>query len=133
MKLSFKKSERLTSRKIIDQIFAEGSTLKKYPIILKYLAVEFRDKEPLKVVMSVPKRRIRNAVDRNRIKRLMREAYRQNRVAFKEKIIAEEKSLALFFIYNGKENPEFAVIEEKIKLILKEMGQAIGTESKKEL
>tara|TARA_B110000046_G_C12913554_1_gene363915 strand:+ start:250 stop:627 length:378 start_codon:yes stop_codon:yes gene_type:complete len=121
VKLTFKKSERLTSRKIIDAIFEEGSALKKYPILLKYYAVEFRDNEPLKVVICVPKRRIKNASDRNRIKRLMREAYRQNRMTFKEKIAAEGKSLALFFIYNGKENPDYATIEEKIKLILKEL------------
>ncbi len=133
MKLTFKKSERLTSRKIIDKIFAEGNMLKKYPILLKYIAVEFRDEQPLKVVMSVPKRRIKKASDRNRIKRLMREAYRQNRMPFKEKIKAEGKSLALFFIYNGKENPDFATIEEKIKLILKELSRVLSNESKEEL
>lgn len=130
MKLTFKKAEKLTSRKIIDSIFAEGSTLKNFPLILKYAAVEFRDQEPLKVVMSVPKRRVKNAVDRNRIKRLMREAYRQNRTEFKAKMIAEEKSLALFFIYTGKENPNFTAIEEKIKVILKELSQVMNTESK---
>lgn len=123
MRATFKKSERLTSRKIIDTIFAAGSTLKKYPIILKYYAVDFEDKEPLKVVMSVPKRRIKNATDRNRIKRLMREAYRQHKMVFKEKMRTEGKSLALFFIYNGKENPDYATIEEKIKLILKELNK----------
>jgi ribonuclease P protein component len=133
VKLTFKKSEKLTSRIIIDMIFAKGSTLKKFPILVKYLEVEFRDQERLKVVMSVPKRRIKKAVDRNRIKRLMREAYRLNRAAFKEMIIAEEKSLALFFIYNGKENPDFTAIEVKIKLILKELSQVIGEKAKKEV
>ncbi len=121
LKNTFKKSERLTSKISMEKIFEAGLTIKKFPLILKYSLVDFEDKQPLKVVISVPKRRIRKAHDRNRIRRQLKEAYRLNRLPLKKSLVEQSKSLALFFIYTGKENPDYAVIEEKIQLLLKEL------------
>jgi len=121
VKNTFKKSERLTSKVSMEKIFAQGITIKKFPLILKYSKVDFEDGQPLKIVISVPKRRIKKAHNRNRIRRQLKEAYRLNRLPLKQSLAQQSKSLALFFIYTGKENPDYSVIEEKIQLLLKEL------------
>lgn len=105
----------------MDAIFENGVTIKQYPFVLKYNEAIFEDNEPLKIVMSVPKRRIRKAHDRIRIRRQLKEAYRLNRLPLKTALKLQSKSLALFFIYTGKENPDYSIIEEKIQLLLKEL------------
>ena len=107
----------------MEEIFAKGSVIKSFPLILKYTAYRFDDGEKLKTVVSVPKRRIKNATARNRIRRQIKEAFRLNKSLLKNSIPIDEKGLALFFIYTGKENPEYSVIEKKIKLILKELSR----------
>lgn len=121
MKQTFKKSERLTNKKDIDAIFEKGLVIKSFPLLVKHLPINFEDGAGLKVVISVPKRRIRKATDRNRIRRQMKEAFRLNKMALKEVLKKRELSLALFFVYTGKEKPDYAQIEGKIKLILKEL------------
>jgi ribonuclease P protein component len=133
LKNTFKKSERLTSKVSMEKIFEKGSTLKKFPLILKYSLVEFEDEQPLKVVISVPKRRIRKAHNRNRIRRQLKEAYRLNRLPLKRCLAEQSKSLALFFIYTGKENPDYAIIEEKIQLLLKELMNVYPKPSSEEM
>ena len=67
------KTERLKSRKLIKKLFEEGISIKNYPFRLVYIATET---PPIKSSFSVPKRNFKKAVDRNRIKRLIKEAYR---------------------------------------------------------
>ena len=76
MRLTFGKQEKLKSRKLIERLFEEGKSVKKYPIRLVYLQTDHTSDLPAQVGFSVPKRHFKRAVDRNRIKRLLREAYR---------------------------------------------------------
>ncbi|WP_066757330.1 ribonuclease P protein component [Crocinitomix algicola] len=125
MKHTLKKSERLKSRLAIGEVYTKGKTLKKYPILAKFTPYIFNDNEVLKMGVAVPKKRIRKAVHRNRIRRQIKEAYRLNKWMLKEELTANKTSLALFFIYTGKENVDYSEIEAKIKVILKDLRKQI--------
>lgn len=68
--------------------------------------------------MSVSSRFFKKAVDRNTIKRLMREAYRLNKNHLEESLIQYNKKLSLFIIYNAKEVVDFNIINECCKKII---------------
>jgi ribonuclease P protein component len=76
MKFTLGKGERLKSRKLIGRLFLEGHSVKAYPFKLIYLKVEHTSDFPVQAGFSVPKRRFKKAVERNRIRRLIKEAYR---------------------------------------------------------
>ena len=117
--LTFKKEERLCSRKEIDAIIKTGKRNTKHGIHLYF--TEFKEtREPaIKVLFAVPKKRFKKAVDRNLIKRRMREAYRLNKSKLVENSDSNNKYLNLMFIYNINEIESFVEIENKIVLLLK--------------
>ena len=73
---------------------------------------------PVQVTVSVSSRNFRKAVDRNRIKRQMREVYRLQKSPLTRQLSDVKKQLALFFIYTGKEIPEYTDLLEKMNKIL---------------
>ena len=110
---SFKKAERLCSKKQIEKLFSEGNSFLYYPLKVVYTDIDFPEPFPAKAAFSVSKKRFKNAVRRNLIKRRMREAYRLN----KHLLILDENSSkkAVFFIYIGKEILDFQAIEKALK------------------
>ena len=119
MKNTFKKEEKLKSRKLIEQLFLEGKRITTFPILLVYLETEHLSKYKIQASFSVPKRRFKRAVDRNRIKRLMRESYRLQKHLVQE--LQEEKgeNKAVFmFVYIGKEEMNYTTIETSIGKLL---------------
>ena len=97
---SFGKKEKLKSKVLIDKLFAEGNSVKKYPLRLIYLPLDNTSEKFNKVAVSVPKRSFNRAVDRIKIKRLMREAYRKNKYLVTNNLTTP---YALMFIYTGRE------------------------------
>ncbi|MDR1006887.1 MAG: ribonuclease P protein component [Bacteroidales bacterium] len=77
----FPKSERLSSQKIIDNLFLQGEKFISYPFSVRFMVCEGQ-KKGVDVLLVAPKRHIKKAVDRNRIKRLLREAYRLQKTDF---------------------------------------------------
>ena len=114
MKFTLGRNEKLKSHKLIEQLFVEGKRVKSFPLQLIYLPINHDSEFPVKVGFSVPKRVVKLAVDRNRIKRMMREVYRLN----KQLILENIKNQYIFmFIYTDKEEPKYADLEEIFKKV----------------
>jgi ribonuclease P protein component len=112
---TFNKDERLCSKIIIDKLFTEGKTVYLYPLRFVFIPlVEEDSKIPLKVVFSVSKRNYKKAVDRNLIKRRMREAYRLEKYSFYELFLENRKSIALMIIYTDKAIADYSTIHRSL-------------------
>ncbi len=114
---AFPKQEKLKSRKLIDSLFAQRESFARHPLRVMY-HFENGTLPILQAGVTASKKHFKKAVDRNRIKRLMREAYRLQKGPLKTLI--EEKSLHcyLFFVFTDKTLPDFATIKESMKLCL---------------
>lgn len=114
MNFIYGKKDKLKSKKLIDQLFTEGQSVTAFPLRLVYLKTEFEDGSTLKTGVSVSKRLHKNAVDRNRIKRLMREAYRLNKPTH---FNTNATSYAFMILYISKDKADFEFLDLKMKLL----------------
>ncbi|MBE6291758.1 MAG: ribonuclease P protein component [Bacteroidales bacterium] len=119
----FKKEERLCSRTLIDFLFQEGNySAKVYPIRAVFMSTENHQQEGVSVLISVPKKRLRHAIDRNRVKRQLREAYRKNKHTLTEQVRQSGKGLAIVFIYVSTEIEPSNRIEKRMVQLLDKIG-----------
>jgi ribonuclease P protein component len=120
-KNTFRKHDRLKSSLEIDALYRENQFVASYPLKCYYSFSEKpEEKSAVRVAFAVPKRSFKHAVDRNKIKRRLREAYRLNfRKIFEPFLNQNEKQLKLFFIYTGKEIMEYGNIEKNMQVVLK--------------
>lgn len=116
---SFQKAERLCSKKIMDKLFQEGKTIFVFPVKIVYLESKLPSDYPVQAAFTVGKRNFKRAVQRNLIKRRMREVYRLNKSKFYEEI--GDKQVAVFFIFTGKTIPEYNQIEVAVKKGMKKL------------
>ena len=112
------KAERLRSRKLISLLFNDGSSIVANPIRMLWVQSENADGSPLQFAVSVPKKNFKRAVDRNRLKRQMREAVRKNKMEIKNILTEKNKPCAMMFVFTGREKAEYKIIEEKIILVM---------------
>ncbi|WP_422082790.1 ribonuclease P protein component [Ulvibacterium sp.] len=125
MSFTFPKKEKLKSRKLFDALFTKGKAITKYPVKLIYLETELPNDVKIQVGVAVPKKSFKSAVKRNRIKRLLREAYRLNKpMVFNN----SEGNFAFLFLYLGKEVPNYDMVEERIRTILQKFNNTISDE-----
>lgn len=117
---TFPKEEKLKSRKVTKELFSKGKNAFIYPFKVFYLQPEESFKEFPQVIFSVPKRNFKRAVDRNLLKRRLREAYRLNKSLLIEK--APIKPAVLGFVYLGKHIEPYDVIDKKMKIALSHLG-----------
>jgi len=114
------KRERLKSRKIIEQLFREGRSMAVYPIRVQFISGK-EITEPLQAGFTASSRHFKKAVDRNRIKRLLREAYRLQKGPLRQLLTEKKLRIAVFFIYTGREMPQHQLVSEKIAVILNKL------------
>jgi ribonuclease P protein component len=108
----FGKAEKLKSRKVVEELFARGKSLNVFPIRIsyKFLPLPADEKTVLQVGVSVSKRNFKRAVDRNRIKRLLRETYRLQKRELIEVLKVQRRIGYVFFIYTDKQMPQYPIV-----------------------
>ncbi len=111
---TYPKSEKLKSQKSIELLFASGKKIYKFPFTLIFIHENHTD-SLVKFGVSVSKRNFKKAVERNRIKRLMRECYRLNKALLYPKI---NSSTSIMIIYNHKEIMTFKEMEKRYKMLI---------------
>ncbi|WP_248724552.1 ribonuclease P protein component [Seonamhaeicola sp. ML3] len=129
MSFTYGKKEKLKSKKLIDQLFTEGQSVSAYPLRLVYLKTEFEDAVTAKTGVSVSKRYFKNAVDRNRIKRLLRESYRLNKHRYFNNFTTQ---YAFMILYIGKEKLTFSEVETKMNKLFDKFLNKISHEKNSE-
>ena len=115
MSTTFPKHQKLKSRKDIKALFEEGKTVTKYPVKLLWLPL---GQQETKAGFAVAKRNFKSAVTRNKIKRLMREAYRLQKQEIQEQ---DKKTFTLLFLYIGKDVASFKTIDKAVLGALKKL------------
>ena len=118
MNFTYNKSEKLKSKKTIERLFVEGKVISAYPLRLVYLKTD----EPHKIGVSVSKRNFKKAVDRIRIKRLLREGYRLNKNELKNNTTT---SYAFMILYLSKDMPDFELIQTKTRVLFSKFLQKV--------
>ncbi|MCM1378002.1 MAG: ribonuclease P protein component [Clostridium sp.] len=140
MPQTLRKSHRLHHKSLTDALFASGNTLNAYPLKAFWrplsegeLTETFRNHVPDligrdQILISVPKRRLHHAVDRVRVRRLIREAYRLNRAPLVEALSnhPEIRTLSLGFVYSADKLPDYAKITTKMQKIITDLIEKIS-------
>ena len=117
---TFHKRERIVSKKLIEQLFSKGSSFSVSAFPLRIVVMEtarVADDVPIQILVSVSKRHFKHAVDRNRVKRQVREAYRHNKQILTEKV-QQEQTIAIAFIWLADERFESTTVEKSVKRLL---------------
>ena len=119
---TLKKEERLCNKKLIDELFHNGSSFLCYPFKASWMFTDAAQPFPAQVLFAVSKKRFKRAVDRNRIKRVSREVYRLNKQAhLYDQLTGSEKKIVVSLAYIGKELPEYGFAEKKMLKLLKQL------------
>ena len=120
------KSEKLCHKLEIERLYAQGTSIIAYPLRAMFLVVPVaEDKHPVgaRFLISIPKKRIRHAVDRVLLRRRIRESYRLNRNLFRPIAIAKGKTVLVGFNWLSTHTSDYATIERSMKEILQKISK----------
>lgn len=136
-KHTLSKAEKLKSRKQIDELFASGKGFTAYPVKVMYKLVDSKElivgsegvlppttnhqPSTIQIGVTASSRNFKHAVDRNRIKRLLREAYRHQKHELIQVVEAKGLQVSVFFIYLDKTLPTFEMLDDKMRYCLKRL------------
>jgi len=116
VRYTLNKNERLRSQKVIDKLFASGDSFIAYPLRVVYSVTpnDTENKPCVSMMVSVSKKRFKRAVKRNRVKRLVKEAYRLNKQGFADLALETGQDIQIAFLFLKNELPTFVEIEKAI-------------------
>ena len=130
MDFTFKKIERLCSKKAIDDLFINGKSKTQFPFKLVYKISNFDSPFPARAMFVVPKKKYKQANKRNDIKRRMREVYRLNKHTLYQSL--QTQKIDLMFICLSNEELDYSVIEKSITQLIEFLRKTDFQENKKE-
>lgn len=131
----FPKQERIVSQKLIDELFTSGQSqsLTAFPLRAVFLNGNENGNNngngngnAVKLLLSVPKRRFKHAVDRNWVKRQLREAFRKNK-SLLASAVADGQSLALALVWMSDKHIPTAVVEQRVVTLLNRIAQKLAS------
>ena len=116
---TFPLKEHLKSKRVIEQVYANGTSVTSFPLRAIFIEQPQEEQEPTAVILiNVAKKRFRHAVDRNLVKRRIREAYRTSKHPFIEALQNNNKKMAVAIIYiDNKHNSTLFIKKKMIKLL----------------
>ena len=126
----FRKEEKIVGENRIDSLFIEGKSFVAFPLRVVFLKTELSLSSPISVLVSVPKKRIKSAVKRNRIKRQVREAYRLNKHYLEAVTESIDHHLDIAFVFVREELMEYAIIEKGMRKGLTEIANRLSCNKK---
>ncbi|WP_027454743.1 ribonuclease P protein component [Xylanibacter brevis] len=126
----FQKRERIVSRKLMDELFGgdHSHAVVAFPLKAVYLVKEHLDEQvSVEVLISVSKKHFKHAVDRNRVKRQVREAYRKQKQLLADRV-GDGMMVAVAFIWMSNQHISSAEVDSRVKHILMRIAKKIGNE-----
>jgi ribonuclease P protein component len=129
LKIQLSKRERLSSRKQIEMLFGSGSqSMAAYPLRVVFLNKERAQGEsPVQILVSVPKRHFKHAVDRNRVKRQVREAYRLNKQVVYD-ALEPTQQLHMAFVWLADDHHPSKEVERRVVNLMRRVAEKVKSE-----
>ena len=127
---SFKKAERLKSRKTIKQLFENGNSYAVYPLRLVWIPIEKVEETPVRFALSVAKKRIPKAAHRNVLRRRIREAWRLHKHRLYKQLEGQEQSFAFMVLFTGKGDTAYEAIEQSMRTIIQRFPKKLRANQK---
>lgn len=123
---TFKKAERLNSKILIEKLFQGANSFQSFPFKVLWLVNEKDEVDSsAQILISVPKKKFKSAVQRNKIRRRIKEAYRKKKAELYKFLKTKNRNIALILIYIAPNEIEYKEIEEKINVTLERLEKEI--------
>lgn len=128
---TFGKEEHLCGKTTVDELYKVGESLFLYPFRIVYQKVA-KESVPVQCLVNAPKRKFKHAVDRNRLKRLMREAYRKNKHALFDKMEDESATMRIAFSYVSDKIETQSFVEKRMIQALDKITKSVNGDKKEQ-
>lgn len=124
---SYNKKEKLKSRTLMNDLFAKGNKpFLAFPVKVFYMEIKEPIDSPIKLGVGASGRTFKKAVDRNKVKRLLRESYRLNKLPLHEFVQSNNKQIAVFLLFIDKTLPTFELLQQKMPILINKLIKALS-------